>query len=158
MVELNVGLVELMSKRKQELEQHYRETTYIVFIDGKQYRINIDQAIPAEIQQLINKQTTAVILTAWNPRSQALPLVDNKSRNIELKAKLKNHMLFNAIGQGNDLDWPAEESFFILGIDKNEAEILAVEYEQYAYVWLELDKDVSLIFSDIWLSLRARTR
>ena len=107
-----------MSKRKQELEQHYRETTYSVFIENKKYDIQVKRPLPIEIQQLINKETTAVILTAWNPRSQALPLAENKSRNIELNAKLQNYTVFTAIGQGDDLKWTAEESFFGLGISE----------------------------------------
>lgn len=139
-----------MSIRKQELEQHYRETTYSIFTENKQHDISIDKPLPTEIQQLVNKETTAVILTAWNPRSQAFPLAENKSRNIELNTNLQNYTVLNALGQGNDLDWSAEESFFILGINKSEAEKLAVEYEQYAYVWLESKKAACLVFSGIW--------
>jgi len=138
---------------KKELEQNYLNTTYLVFIDEKQYDIKIEKPLPPVIQKLVNKERTAVILTAWNPRSQALSLPDNKSRNNELNLKVKNYTVFNAVGQGEELSWPAEESFFILGIEKNQADVLAIEYEQYAYVWIESEKPVSLIFTHIWQSL-----
>lgn len=135
---------------KQQLEQHYLDTMYSVFIDKNQYDIKIGKSIPADINKLINKEKSAVILTAWNPRSQALPLSENKYRNNELKSNLKNYTVFKADGQGEDLSWPAEESFFVLGIEKSEAEILAVKYEQYAYVWIENKKPASLVFTSIW--------
>ncbi len=138
---------------KSELEKAYLDTTYLVFVDGEKYDIKIEKPLPPVIQKLVNKERTAVILTAWNPRSQALSLPDNKSRNNELNLKIKNYTVFNAVGQGEELSWPAEESFFILGIEKNQADILAVEYEQYAYVWLESEKPASLIFTHIWQSL-----
>ena len=72
-----------------------------------------------------------------------------------------NYSIFDAIGQGKDssasfldMDWPEEESFFILGITKEEVEELAVDYGQNAYVWLEYDKPAVLEFSSIWMSLR----
>ena len=148
-------MVELMSKRKQELEQSYRETIYSVFIENKQYDITVGKPLPTEIQQLVNKEKTAVILTAWNPRSQELPLEENKSRNIELNEKLQSYIMYTAVGQGKDLNWTAEESFFILGISEKEAEILAVKFEQYAYVWFDINKEASLVFTNIWLTLHS---
>ena len=135
---------------KQQLEQHYLDTTYSVFIDEKQYDVKIGKPLPPAIQKLVNKETSAVILTAWNPRSKALSLQKNKSKNNKLSSQLKNYTVFNAVGQGEDLSWLAEESFFVLGIEKSEAETLAVKYEQYAYVWLENKKPASLVFTSIW--------
>ena len=140
-----------------ELERHYLDTTYSIFINEEQYDINIEKPLPPVIKKLVNKEKSAVILTAWNPRSQSLSSQENKERNSKLKIQLKNFIIFNALGQGSDLSdtsWPAEESYFVLGIKKREAELLAVEYEQYAYVWLESEKPASLIFTHIWQSLR----
>ena len=122
-----------------------------------------DETVPAVINELLKQAKTAVILTAWNPRSQPFSLQENKSRNNYLRASLmkNNYSIFDAIGQGKDssasfldMDWPAEESFFILGITKEEVEELAVDYGQNAYVWLEYDKPAVLEFSSIWMSLR----
>lgn len=154
MVELNFGLVVLMSNSKLELQQHYLDTTYLVFINDEQYDIKINKLLPPAIQELIKKEKTAAVLTAWNPRSQKLSLVENKSRNLELKRKLNNYLVFEAAGQGADLEWITEESFFILGVSKKDVELLAVEYEQYAYVWLQSGNLASLEFSSIWQSLR----
>jgi len=135
---------------KKELEQHYLNTTYSVFIDEKKCAIKINKPLPAVIQKLVNKEKSAAILTAWNPRSQALSLAENKSRNNELILKLKNYTIFNAVGQGEDPSWLAEESYLIPGIEKSQADIMAVKFEQYAYVWCESEKPASLIFTQLW--------
>lgn len=138
---------------KSELEKHYLDTTYSIFINEEQYDIEIGKPLPSAIEKLVNKEKSAVILTACNPRSQPLSSQENKERNYKLKLQLKNFIVFNALGQGSDLSdtsWPAEESYFILGIKKREAEMLTVEYEQYAYVWLESEKPASLEFTSIW--------
>ena len=135
---------------KKELEQHYLDTIYSVFIDNDQYDINIEQPLPKFIEQLVHKEKTAAILTAWNPRSQLLALLENYSRNNQLISKLNDYTTFKAVGQGGDSSWPAEESFFILGINKTELDKLAIEFEQYAYVWIERDNQASLIFSELW--------
>jgi len=138
---------------KSELEKHYLDTTYSIFIDEEQYDIKIGKPLPSVIKKLLDKEKSAVILTAWNPRSQPLSSQENKARNNELNSVLNKYSVLNALGQGSDISdtsWPAEESYFILGIKKREAEILAVEYEQYAYVWFESEKPASLVFTNIW--------
>lgn len=141
---------------KSELEKHYLDTTYSIFINEEQYDIKIGKSLPPTIQNLVNNKKSAVILTAWNPRSQPLSSQENKARNNELNSALNKYSILSALGQGSDLSdtsWPAEESYFILGIKKREAERLAVEYGQYAYVWLESEKPAALIFTHIWHSL-----
>jgi len=144
---------------KSELEKHYLDTTYSIFINEEQYDIKIGKPLPSVIKKLLDKEKTAVILTAWNPRSQPLSSQENKARNNELNSALNKYSVLSALGQGSDLSdtsWTAEESYFILGIKKREAEMLAVEYEQYAYVWLESEKPASLIFTQLWLPLRTK--
>ena len=134
---------------KEKLKQHYLTTTYVVFFDNNKYDIRINEPIPSAINQLLKSQPAA-ILTAWNPRSQPFPLHENKTRNNYLCALLNNDLVLDALGQGDDAMWPAEESFCILGMTKDEVEKLAVDFGQYAYIWLEHDKAASLEFSDVW--------
>ena len=139
-----------MSNQKQELQQHYLNTTYSVFIEDKQHDIKIGKTLPPAIQELLNKESSAAILTAWNPRSQVLPVSENKTRNTKLNLKLKKYTVYEAVGKGNDPSWSAEESFFILGIKKKDVDRLAVDFEQNAYVWLESDQQASIIFTELW--------
>ena len=135
---------------KAELEKNYLESTYSVFIEKDKVDIKIGKMLPLIIQSLINKEHSAVILTAWNPRSQTLSLSENESRNLALLEKFDKYTVFKAMGQGEDSSWLAEESYFILGLNKNKAELLAMQYEQYAYVWLERGQSASLAFTRIW--------
>ena len=137
---------------KNELERHYLDTTYSVFVDEEQYDIKIGNPLPSVIKKLLDKEKSAVILTACNPRSQPLSSQENKAHNNKLYSNLKNnkYIIYKALGQGDDASWPAEESFFIIGLNKADAEKIAVEYGQYAYVWLENKKPASLVFTNIW--------
>lgn len=139
---------------KNELEQAYLNTVYSVFADGSKYDIKIGEVHSKDINVLFKntKSQTGVIMTAWNPRSQHLPIVENKTRNAELADYFtKNNLIFyDALGQGQDSSWTPEQSFFIKDISKEMAESLAVEYGQNAYVWIEENMPVSLIFSAVW--------
>lgn len=139
---------------KTDLEQHYIDTIYIVFLAEKQYGVKIGEENLPVINQLFDNEntTTAAILTAWNPRSQAVDLTQNKLRNDDLYNLLqeKKYLFFEAIGKGKYTRWPAEEGYFILGLNKEEAEKLAVHYEQNAYVWLEKNEPISLEYTSIW--------
>jgi len=140
-----------------KLEKAYRETTYSIFIDEEKVEINIGKVIPSVINELLGKEKekSAIILTAWNPRSKALSIEINKEQNNNLHANLINnkHTFVKALGQGLDTSWAAEESFFIVGVTEQTAEQLAVEYDQYAYVWCEYGKQASLRFTQLWSSM-----
>jgi len=144
--------------RKSELIKLYCETDYQVFITDTPITVRIDKAIPYELNKLIeqNHNKTGVILTAYNPRSEFYQESENKRRNNKLKAVLieQNFDLYLAKGQGNQTNWPAEESFFILNMSADQAEHHAVNFGQYAYVVLESSKTTSLVFSEIWNQAR----
>lgn len=136
---------------KTELETNYIETIYSVFINDDKVDCKIGELAPAVINQLIEKDHSAVVLTAWNPKSELLAVKENKKRNHELLLTLQQqYTVLKALGQGRTLSWSAEESFFVIGLSKEKAEKIAVDYEQHAYVWIEIDKPVSLEFSRIW--------
>ncbi len=143
-------MVELMPKK--ELEKAYLDTTYSVFIDENKYAIKIGSPVPSIINKLFKKEKSAVIITAWNPRSKALPAEENEVRNKKLYSNLidNKYIIYKALGQGIDASWPAEEGFFIIGLKKADAEKIAVEYGQYAYLSLEVEKSASLVFTSIW--------
>ena len=140
----------------EELFQSYINTTYSVFLEDKKCDLLIDQALPESINSLLAKEKSAVIMTAWNPRSHLLPDEENNKRNSELNAHLDKYTVYKAIGKGDLVDistkihWPSEDGFFIIGIDKAEADKLAIVYEQNAYLLLECNKPLQLIFSEIW--------
>ena len=144
----------VVSGMNTDLEQHYLNTVYFIFIAGKQYGIKIGEDNLPVVNHVFKqvKVTTAAILTAWNPRSEAIDFQQNKLRNNDLYnvLKEKKYILHKALGKGIDPTWPAEEGYIILGLTKEDAEKLAVKYEQNAYVWIEKDKTVTLEYTPVW--------
>jgi uncharacterized protein DUF3293 len=139
---------------KAELEKIYLETTYSVFVNNEKYDVRIGETLPAVINKLLLEVAgkSGAILTAWNPRSKTLSSEENKTRNSKLHSYLENNKYINykSLGQGNDISWQAEESFFVSGVTRETVEQLAVDYEQYAYVWCESEKTTSLVFTSVW--------
>jgi len=139
---------------KKILERAYLNTRYFVHFAGETYMVKISEPPVEGVSALLEKNNmhSAVILTAWNPRSHKTTAVENKKQNNALSRYLikNNFIYYDALGEGQDSSWPAEESFFIIGISKEQAESLALEYEQNAYIWLQHNKPVELVFTAIW--------
>ena len=77
------------------------------------------------------------IITAWNPGSKWRPEPANRANNRLLETKLRQaaQIVFPALGQGDQGDWPAEESFFAAGVRQDEALQLAADFGQNAIVF-----------------------
>ena len=138
----------------EDLKSAYLETVYSVFVGEQQHDIKINRPAGDAISQLLNKHAlkTGYIMTAWNPRSQALSESENNIRNSRLKTELLelNCTVYDAVGTGSDPGWTPEASFFIVGLDATQAEQLALKYEQNAYVKIEADQPATLVFSAFW--------
>ena len=80
--------------------------------------------------------TTAAFLTAWNPRSEKLSEDENLDRQMELLSEIEARRLNYLVGYGERGEW-REYSYLILGIDRQDANELALQFEQNAYVWLD---------------------
>ena len=78
-----------------------------------------------------HKCSTAAYVTAWNPYGKALSDAENKERNKALKLSLSDkYVVFDGLGTNPLGEWPGEESFLILGINRQNAMKLATEFEQ----------------------------
>ena len=125
-----------------------------MFFAGETHLVKISELPAREVNAVLEKSQHhfAAILTAWNPRSCRTEMAENKKQNDALSQYLikNNFVYYDALGKGQDSSWPAEESFFIIDISKEAADSLALEYEQNAYVWLQLNKPVELVFTAIW--------
>ena len=99
------------------------------------------------LQQFLmeNHFTTWCFITAWNPFSNTLSLVDNIARNIELEKDLSAYQVFSAEGKDALGIWPPEISFFVGNITKEQAVLLGKKYEQNAIVFGEVQKNADLV-------------
>ena len=85
-----------------------------------------------------HKCRTAAYVTAWNPYGKALNDAENKERNKALKSSLSDkYRVYEGLGTDPLGEWPGEESFLILGINRQNTMDLGTEFEQTAVVFIE---------------------
>ncbi|MFZ4475373.1 MAG: DUF3293 domain-containing protein [Saprospiraceae bacterium] len=127
-----------------ELRESYLHTRYTV--EGFVHPIRIG-CLSAEADALLaaNRLEGWAYITAYNPLSVALPLAENKKRNLELLNDVKRYIVIPGEGQGKDGAWPAEKSFFVAGITLDEAQQLAARYGQHAFVYGRLHRAAELV-------------
>lgn len=126
----------------------YRRTTYRVFAGDSPIDIRIGSAPPALARLLENGgATTWAFVTAWNPRSNALPPDENQARQRALIELVGRHgwPALPGLGIGHDETWQPEESLLILGISRQEALGLARRFGQAAIVFGERGGPAELV-------------
>lgn len=87
---------------------------------------------------------TAVIITAWNPRSVRLAQSQNHQRNHDLKSDLDHFRMFKLLVGNENFDW-FEESYWV-DISLKGGLTLAEKYQQNAIYWVD-KKQVFLVYS-----------
>jgi Protein of unknown function (DUF3293) len=88
-----------------------------------------------------------VFITAHNPWGESQSDEANDVANESLAAELAaaSTKVFEGAGADPSGDWPAEKSFFALGIDLDAARSLGTRYKQDAVVWIGADAVPKLI-------------
>ena len=122
----------------EDLINAYIATNFNVHIDPP-FTLKIGDA-SRQIRNLLkeHKCHTAAYVTAWNPYGKALTNAENKERNKALKSSLSDkYKVFDGLGIDPLGEWPGEESFLILGINRQNAMKLGTEFEQNAIVFIE---------------------
>ncbi len=117
----------------------YRRTRYCVDApNGSRFELRIGQRCPA-LDELLQGRGAhgAAFITAWNPRSVALPAAENQARQQHLREDIVSRDLSTLPGQGlpPDPSWEPEDSLLVLDLDVPEALALALAHEQYAIVY-----------------------
>jgi hypothetical protein len=133
------------------LVRAYREAIYIVNEGDDAIALKVGEVSPALAALLhVHKSTTAAILTAYNPYSEIQPSAENERMQAALVAALKPvaTACFDAIGSDPDGEWEPEASTLALGISLVEAERLADQFGQNAFIWINT--------ADAFVSLRLR--
>jgi uncharacterized protein DUF3293 len=121
-----------------DLEAAYRDTDYRVD-DGPfgPFVIRIGEVSPAADRVLaLHGQSNWAFITACNPHSERLPPEENARRMSELQAVCLDHgwRHYTGAGVGRDGSWPAEPTFFVIGISESEAIEVARRFGQNAIV------------------------
>ena len=87
-------------------------------------------------------------LTAYNPQGTIQSDAANAQGHAELASKLQELGLQAIEGSGSEdgTDWPAERSFFALGLALEPAQAIGTHFDQDAIVWVGPDAAPQLIF------------
>ncbi len=91
--------------------------------------------------------SSGVFITAYSPFSQPHSREANEAAHARLGAELKalGRPVIEGAGSDPTGDWPAEKSYFVLGVDPDAAKALGVRYQQNAIVWVGADAIPTLI-------------
>lgn len=126
----------------------YRATTYRCYVGRRTIDIRISRIHP-ELDALLgdNAARTWCFITAVNPQSRRLGDEDNARRQVQLRRELEKRgwVIFEGEGIGDDDTWPAEPSFLVLGICRDQAVGLARRFDQAAIVFGELGGPAELV-------------
>ena len=135
--------------RKQELTRSYLTTDYVVNDPGIRFviRIGTDNR---ELDEFLATRGTSdwVFLTAYNPYSNELSDEENQMRQESLLNSLEKagYEFLLGYGQSRHQDWPAEPSVLVLGVSRDKAIDLAMEFQQNAIVAGSLGGPAELVW------------
>jgi hypothetical protein len=137
------------ARQPTELEKAYRRCHYRVDLPGTSLVIRIDEP-QAVLDALLTQHgcLTWALVTAYNPASILLPLGENKLRQARLQEEVRaaGWVCYPGEGMGTD-GWPGEESFLLLGIDRDSALALARRHGQLALVFGQLGEIAELLWT-----------
>ncbi len=136
----------------QALIAAYRATDYVLFVaPGQEITLNI--GLPsAAFDRVLERRgsTTAVVVTAYNPRSIVLTEIENRARHAELTALLDERGHAYALGEGRDPtgQWNAELECVVFGIPLETGLEIARRFEQNAIVFVRKGGVPELAYPD----------
>ena len=86
-------------------------------------------------------------LTAYNPRGTLQPEAANHLAHAQLATQLAQlgHAVIEGSGSEEGTDWPAEKSYFALGLALETAKAMGAHFDQDAIVWVGPDAEPQLV-------------
>lgn len=135
------------------LDTVYRRTEYRFVAADSIEILKIGEANPrADALLQVLKHSTLAFITNFNPRGEVYSDHANGKRNEALQRWLQSRGIHFFVGLGAppaETDWQPETSFAITGISQYEADRIARDCEQLAYVWHTIGAKSALIYSGI---------
>ena len=128
----------------------YLETDYCVAPGSETPGLAMRVGEPCEALRKLYAQgqtMQAVFITACNPLGIATAEDENQAAQAALASKLSSHAfkVLSGEGRGRLGDWPAEPSWFALGVDFDTACRLGREFRQNAIIWVGSDLSPALV-------------
>ena len=120
----------------------YRATHYCVNGISPPFLLRVDEANPdlAKCHLAYGVRCSAFI-TAWNPGSRPTTEEENHAAQFRLEAMLRErgYRLIDGLGVDPTGQWAGEESFLVLGIDRDAACNAGRTFLQHGIVWSGAD-------------------
>lgn len=136
-------------KPRPELLEAYKATTYFVDLPTGRVALRIGELAPELNDLMIEHEVGSwAFITACNPLSEQLPAKENSKRLDNLGKELEERGLesFPGEGVGDSGAWPCERSYFVLGMNLEEASALGRAYGQHAIVFGRFNKPAQLVW------------
>lgn len=136
-------------KPRPELLEAYKATTYYVQLPEAKLALRIGELTPELNDIMIQHEVGSwVFITACNPLSERLPAKQNNKRLDTLAKELEERQLefFEGEGIGDSGAWPCERSYFVLGMNLEEAILLGRAHGQHAFVFGRFNKPAQLVW------------
>ncbi|TVP85057.1 MAG: DUF3293 domain-containing protein [Thioalkalivibrio sp.] len=117
----------------------YRAAEYVTPVGGRVCRFQVDRPTPAPLGAWLDAEGPAGWLSAFNPGSRPLPILENLERHQALWDRLQDEGLTASAGYAADPAgvWPDETSLLVFAIGLARLNRLALEFGQLAFLWLE---------------------
>jgi hypothetical protein len=131
-----------------ELIAAYVRTEYRVEDSGFSFTMHVDEpSAPLRACHAAFAVHCSAFITAWNPRSEAVPRSVNEAAMSRLERELESLHLRWLRGEGVDPvgEWPGEPSVLVLGLDQVAAITLGRTFEQNAVVCAAADGIARLV-------------
>ncbi|WP_395020713.1 DUF3293 domain-containing protein [Dongia sp.] len=130
----------------------YRATDYVLFV-APRTEITLNIGLPnAALDRELDRRgaATAVVVTAYNPRSIVLSETENRARHAALTALLDERGHTYALGEGRDPKghWKAELECVVFGIPLETGLEIARRFEQNAIVFVQKGGVPELAYPD----------
>jgi len=136
-----------------QLIEAYTATDFVLFDTGDgEVVVNVGRHSAAFDRVLAaRKAETAVIVTAYNPRSKVLPDAANRLRHAQLTALLDARGYDYALGEGRDPTghWKAELECVVFGIPVETGLDLARAFDQNAIVFIRRGQPPELAYAKL---------
>lgn len=128
----------------------YRAAHYVVPLGGRICRFQVDLDPPAVLATWLAEYGPAGWLSAFNPGSRRLPLLENLVRHDALWRRLRTegHTAFAGYAEDPAGEWPDEASFLVPSIDLHRLQRLARDFGQLAFLRLVPDRPPRLWLTD----------
>jgi len=130
------------------LREAYLAAEYVLPLGGRLCRFRAGAPPPEPLASWLDEHGPSGWLSAFNPGSRRLPILENLRRHQRLWERLRGLDVPAWVGYAVDPagHWPDEPAFLVPGIGLPQLNHLALDFGQAAVLWLQPARATRLLF------------